>query len=169
MQPYDQMIGMKAVDSDGEKIGKIDALYASEESGEPIFATISTGMFGTRTNFFPLSAARLEDDHVVLGITKGDIENAPSIDPDGELGDEEEQKLYDYYEDDADHTDSPGAAESDSQVRDDETPHAEQKPGSRARLRRYIVTETTMRDGVPEKQVRTERVEVDGSDEGNLK
>ena len=48
--------------SGGEKLGKIDTLYADREGGEPTFATVHTGAFGTKTSFVPLDEATMTGD-----------------------------------------------------------------------------------------------------------
>jgi uncharacterized protein (TIGR02271 family) len=89
--------GMTAVDSNGDKVGKIDEIYLDRSSGEPEWATVNTGLFGMRTSFVPISDAQSGDDAVRLAHTKDEIKDAPNIDADGELSTEEEQRLYEYY------------------------------------------------------------------------
>ena len=45
------------VGSDGEKIGKITEIYEDPQTGKPEWATVSSGLFGTKTNFVPLAGA----------------------------------------------------------------------------------------------------------------
>ena len=40
--------GHEMVDRDGDKIGTIDEVYLDAESGEPEWATVNPGLFGTR-------------------------------------------------------------------------------------------------------------------------
>ncbi len=82
--------------SDGE-IGKIDTLYADRDGGEPTFATVNTGMFGSKTSFVPLADATLEGDTVRVPYSKDQVKDAPNIDEDSELSPEEEQRLYSHY------------------------------------------------------------------------
>jgi uncharacterized protein (TIGR02271 family) len=89
--------GMPAVDSGGEKVGKIDEIYLDRNSGEPEWVTVNTGLFGMRTSFVPISDAQSGDGEVRLAYTKDQIKDAPSIDADGRLSPEEEQRLYAHY------------------------------------------------------------------------
>ena len=41
------------VDRDGDKIGNIDAIYLDDETGEPEWALVNTGLFGTKSSFVP--------------------------------------------------------------------------------------------------------------------
>jgi uncharacterized protein (TIGR02271 family) len=98
MEEFRTIAGRKLVGQDGEKIGKIDQLYADSEGGSPTFVTVETGMFGTKTTFVPVGDAELSgDDEVTVPYTKDQVKDAPSIDPDGELAAEEEDRLYEHY------------------------------------------------------------------------
>ena len=83
--------------SDGQKLGKIDTLYADREDGEPTFATIHTGAFGTKTSFVPLDEATMTGDDVTVPYDKDLVHAAPKIDPDAELEPAEEDRLYQHY------------------------------------------------------------------------
>jgi uncharacterized protein (TIGR02271 family) len=89
--------GMTAVDSNGDKVGKIEEIYLDRRSGEPEWATVNTGLFGMRTSFVPIGDAHGGGEAVRLGYTKDQIKDAPSIDADGELSSEEERRLYEHY------------------------------------------------------------------------
>ena len=81
----------------GEKLGKIDTLYADRDGGEPTFATVHTGLMGTKTHFVPLAEASMASDGVTVPYGKDLVNSAPSIDPDSELSPDEEQRLYQHY------------------------------------------------------------------------
>lgn len=97
MEHYDQMIGMTVLDMNGDKVGKLTDLYTEGDDNAPDFATVESGLFGSRTNFFPLRSARVEDGHVIVDIDKDKIHNAPSIDANGVLSGDEEAELFNYY------------------------------------------------------------------------
>jgi uncharacterized protein (TIGR02271 family) len=89
--------GRTAVDPQGEKIGKIDEIYLDRQTGEPEWATVSTGLFGSKSTFVPIQGATDAGDDVRLGSTKDQVKDAPKVDDDGELSTEEEQQLYRHY------------------------------------------------------------------------
>jgi uncharacterized protein (TIGR02271 family) len=89
--------GRKAVDTNGDKVGTIDEIYLDRQSGEPEWATVSTGLFGTSTSFVPIQDASSSGDDVRLSYTKDQVKDAPNIDADGALSSEEEQRLYQHY------------------------------------------------------------------------
>src|SRR5215213_953308 len=48
-------IGRTAVDRDGDKVGKIADVYLDDDTGQPEWLAVTTGMFGTGVSFVPLS------------------------------------------------------------------------------------------------------------------
>lgn len=89
--------GKTMMGADGDKLGKIDTLYADREDGDPTFATVQTGTFGTKTHFVPLAQATLSGDTVTVPYDKNLVNAAPNIDPDAELEPAEEERLYTHY------------------------------------------------------------------------
>jgi uncharacterized protein (TIGR02271 family) len=166
--------GMTAVDSNGDKVGKVDEIYLDRSSGEPEWATVNTGLFGMRTSFVPLSEAQSGDDVIRLAYTKDEIKDAPNIDADGELSNEEEQRLYEYYgrtdygdwDGETDRTegtrgrDTSGPTTDDAMTRSEEELRVgtERREAGRARLRKSVVTEeVTKTVPVQREEVRVER------------
>jgi uncharacterized protein (TIGR02271 family) len=174
--------GMTAVDSSGEKVGKIDEIYLDRNSGEPEWVTVNTGLFGMRTSFVPISDAQGGDGEVRLAYSKDQIKDAPSIDADGRLSPEEEQRLYDHYgrgdygewDGETDRTvgrfdqddtatvgrDTSGPTTDDAMTRSEEELRVgtERREAGRARLRKYVVTEeVTKTVPVQREELRVER------------
>jgi uncharacterized protein (TIGR02271 family) len=89
--------GRSLIGSDGSKIGDVDEIYLDTSTGEPEWATVNTGLFGTKTNFVPVSDASAQGGDVHVRATKDQVKDAPMVDPDGELSDEEERRLYEHY------------------------------------------------------------------------
>jgi uncharacterized protein YrrD len=50
--------GRTMVDRDGSRIGSIDAVYLDDRTGQPEWALVNTGLFGTKSSFVPLAQAR---------------------------------------------------------------------------------------------------------------
>ncbi|SET84026.1 PRC and DUF2382 domain-containing protein, partial [Geodermatophilus poikilotrophus] len=92
-----QVIGTTAIDADGDKIGKVSEVYLDDETGRPEWATVHTGLFGTKETFVPLAQADLTDDHLRVPDNKEKVKDAPKVDTDGHLSPQEEQELYRYY------------------------------------------------------------------------
>jgi uncharacterized protein (TIGR02271 family) len=89
--------GRPMIGSDGEKIGKIEEIYLDEETGQPEWALVNTGLFGLKSNFVPLTGASPEGEEVRAGYTKDLVTDAPGVDPEGQLSQSEEETLYRHY------------------------------------------------------------------------
>ncbi len=135
--------GKTVIDVTGDKVGKVDALYVDKERDVLTFATVSTGMLGTSSHFIPLDRAELRGDEVVVPFEKDVVKDAPSIPADGELTEQEEERLYAHYGELM--TQPPGgkAATDDLTLSEERLRAGTQKvEAGRARLRKYATTET---------------------------
>jgi uncharacterized protein (TIGR02271 family) len=160
------------VDRDGGRIGPIDAIYLDDRTGEPEWALVNTGLFGTRASFVPLAQAAEADGNVRVPYDKQLVKDAPRIDSDGHLSEDEERQLWHHYGLDYDRTtrrratgrdavgqDTSGPTTDDAMTRSEEELRvgtAERERG-RVRLRKYVTTEQVQQT-VP---VRRERVRVE--------
>jgi uncharacterized protein (TIGR02271 family) len=90
--------GGDVIAADGERIGAIGQLYADDDTGEPTWVTVRTGLFGTHESFVPVDGARAEGDDLVVPYTKEHVKDAPRVDTDGHLEPDEEDRLYAHYE-----------------------------------------------------------------------
>ena len=157
--------------STGERIGDIGQVYLDNETGEPNWVTVKTGLFGTQESFVPLAQAEANGADVTVPYDKDTVKNAPRLEAGGSLSPEEERRLYSYYfsattaqagpvTDRRDEDERPGVKERISEAfdrgRDREPDYDEQREASRtdrtdedqvdtgtggSRLRRYVVTE----------------------------
>jgi len=173
--------GRTVVNNDGDKIGSLEEVYLDTDSGRPEWATVKTGMLGTKQSFVPLQGASPSGDEVVVGYSKDQVKDAPSVDADGELSTEDEQQLYRHYGlDYSESRSGSGLAEGEDRdvgrgavgrdvsgpTTDDAMTRSEEelKVGTsrrergRARLRKYVVTEeVTKTVPVQREEVRVER------------
>ncbi|WP_369259450.1 PRC-barrel domain-containing protein, partial [Geodermatophilus amargosae] len=92
-----RVIGQDVYDESGEKIGSASEVYLDDETGQPEWATVRTGLFGTKESFVPLRDADLTNDGLRVRVSKAQVKDAPKIDTDGHLSPQEEQELYRYY------------------------------------------------------------------------
>ena len=91
------VIGATAYDPSGDRIGKIGQVYYDDDTDQPKWVTVNTGLFGINENFVPLQGAEIRGDGVTLAYDKERIKGAPKITPDAHLSRQEEQELYRYY------------------------------------------------------------------------
>jgi len=89
--------GRTMVDPAGAKVGTIDAIYLDDDTGQPEWATVTTGLFGTKTTFVPLAQAQSAGDSVQVPYHKDQVTDAPNMDADGQLSQDEEAELYRHY------------------------------------------------------------------------
>ena len=94
----DQVIGSTAYDADGDKIGKVAQLYLDDQTGQPSWITVHTGLFGTKETFIPASQAQFSGSELRVPVDKSQVKGAPKIDVDGHLSPQEEEELYRYYD-----------------------------------------------------------------------
>lgn len=96
-ETLDRVIGKDVYDEAGQKIGSAGEVYLDDETGQPEWVTVRTGMFGTKESFVPIRDADLTDDGLRVPVSKDRVKDAPKIDTDGHLSPQEEQELYRYY------------------------------------------------------------------------
>jgi uncharacterized protein (TIGR02271 family) len=89
--------GATMVDRDGDKVGTIESIYVDDQTGEPEWALVNTGLFGTRSTFVPLAQASGSGDQVQVPYDKQLIKDAPNLDADQHLSEQEEQELWRHY------------------------------------------------------------------------
>lgn len=87
----------KAYDRDGDKVGSVGEVYLDDQTGQPAWVTVNTGLFGTSESFVPLEGARVEGEDLHLPYEKAKIKDAPRQDADKHLDVEQEEALYRYY------------------------------------------------------------------------
>src|SRR3954464_5414201 len=92
-----RVIGQDVYDESGDKIGSAAEVYLDDETGQPEWVTVKTGLFGTKESFVPIRNADLTDNGVRVPVSKERVKDAPKIDTDGHLSPQEEEELYRYY------------------------------------------------------------------------
>src|ERR1700710_3328555 len=95
--PIRRVIGQDVYDESGQKIGSAAEVYLDDETGQPEWVTVRTGLFGTKESFVPIRDADLTNDGVRVNVSKDKVKDAPKMDTNGHLSPQEEQELYRYY------------------------------------------------------------------------
>jgi uncharacterized protein (TIGR02271 family) len=149
--------GRTMVDRDGNRIGPIDAIYLEDQTGEPEWALVNTGLFGTKSTFVPLAQATQTGEEVRIPYDKQLVKDAPRVDPDGPLSEAEERQVWRHYGLDYDRTtrrhptgrdaagrETSGPTTDDAMTRSEEELRVgtTRRERGRARLRKYVTTET---------------------------
>ena len=90
--------GGNVVRRDGSKIGGIGQVFLDDQSGQPEWVTVKTGLFGGAESFVPLASAEVRDNDIVVPFDKDKVKGAPRVqDADGHLDESEERELFAYY------------------------------------------------------------------------
>jgi hypothetical protein len=91
--------GRMLVDSNGEKIGKLQDVYVDIETDEPQFGTVKEGFIGRHLTFVPLGGVLIRPDDLQVAATKEQIRSAPNIELHGEeLSRDDESALYHHFQ-----------------------------------------------------------------------
>jgi uncharacterized protein (TIGR02271 family) len=167
--------GRTLVDRDGSRIGSIDAIYLDDQTGQPEWALVNTGLFGTKSSFVPLAQATPTGDDVRVPYDKQLVKDAPRVDPDGHLSEDEERQLWRHYGLDYDRTsrtrvgrDTSSRSTDEAMTRSEEELRVgtAQRERGRVRLRKYVTTEQVQQT-VPVQRDRA-RVEREPITDANL-
>ena len=95
----DALYDRTVVDQSGDKIGEIGQVYLDDASGQPAWVTVKTGLFGRNETFVPFKGLETSGDEIRAPYTKDKVKDAPNVDPDGHLSEDETDELYRYYSD----------------------------------------------------------------------
>ncbi|MGW1230680.1 PRC-barrel domain-containing protein [Streptomyces sp. NPDC001478] len=90
------LIGRKAFDRKGTKIGTVDEVYLDDATGVPEWAAVRTGLF-SRDAFVPLEPSELVDDTLRVPFDRALIKDAPDFGVGRHLSPEQELQLYRHY------------------------------------------------------------------------
>lgn len=87
----------KVVDPSGDKVGTVKQVYVDNNNDRPLFASVSTGLFGASESFVPLENATFTGDELRVAYPKDQIKDAPRIAANGELSEAEQEGIFEYY------------------------------------------------------------------------
>ena len=87
--------GHDVVDSDGHKIGELEAVYVDTSTDLPAFGTVKVGMpTRHRLVFVPLAQATVGPGYLKVAHDKKQVKDSPSISTDGELPAADEEAIF---------------------------------------------------------------------------
>jgi uncharacterized protein (TIGR02271 family) len=89
--------GRTMVDPVGDKLGTIADIYLDDDTGQPEWATVTTGLFGTKQTFVPLAQAQAKGETVEVPYDKDQVTGAPTMQAEGQLSQDDEAELYRHY------------------------------------------------------------------------
>ncbi|MET9499112.1 PRC-barrel domain-containing protein [Streptomyces sp. NPDC006552] len=90
------LIGRKAFDRNGSRLGTIDEVYLDDATGVPEWAAIRTGLF-SRDAFIPLAPSELVDGTLRVPFERALVKDSPDFGVGRHLSPEQELQLYHHY------------------------------------------------------------------------
>jgi uncharacterized protein (TIGR02271 family) len=169
--------GAAVLSQQGDKIGTVQDIYLDNDTNEPEWALVNTGLLGGRSSFVPLAQATTRGDDIVVPYDKDKVKDAPTMEEDGQLSQQEEAGLYEYYG--LSYSEAPsdsglpaegvsGRTGDDAMTRSEEEIQLAktQREAGRARLRKHVVTED-VQETVPVQRERA-RIEREPITEANV-
>lgn len=66
------------VDRDGDKLGKVAQVYLDNDTRDPSWVTVKTGLLGTNESFVPLDKSDYADGTITVPFEKSYIKDAPT-------------------------------------------------------------------------------------------
>jgi uncharacterized protein (TIGR02271 family) len=96
MATYEDMIGSTVYDKKKEPIGTLEEFYVDDISKRPTWITVDTS-FGKDVSFVPLANAHQVEDGLQVEVTKDQIKDAPQIEAQERIDENQENKIYEYY------------------------------------------------------------------------
>lgn len=91
------LIDAVVYDPSGDKIGKVGEVYLREDSKQPAWITVKSGLFNHKETMVPLQGAHISEQGINVGVTKESINDAPQVDADGRLSEQDSADLYRHY------------------------------------------------------------------------
>jgi hypothetical protein len=89
--------GLEVFDREGERIGRLTAIYLDVEHETPEFGLVRIGLFGLRYVLVPLSGAFEEAGVLIVDLDKSSTKGAPHLRREEPLPPEMENQLYSHY------------------------------------------------------------------------
>ncbi|HEX3781885.1 MAG TPA: PRC and DUF2382 domain-containing protein [Pseudonocardiaceae bacterium] len=91
------LVDAEVFDPTGEKIGKVGEVYLREDSQQPAWIMVKSGLFNNHETMIPLQGAKMSENGIQVGVSKDKIKEAPRFDPQGHLSEQDSAQLYSYY------------------------------------------------------------------------
>lgn len=88
--------GSTVYSSEGDKLGSVEEIFVDQDTNEPEWIAVGTGMLGTKRVLVPVVGAERSDDGFRVPYSKEQVKSTPDVDSD-EISQETEAQLYAHY------------------------------------------------------------------------
>jgi len=85
------------IGGDGKKLGTVSAIYYDNDTDQPQWVAVRTGLFGLDVSLVPLAAAQLRGEELHVPFDKERLKTTPHHDPGLELTPQDEVDLFSHY------------------------------------------------------------------------
>ena len=69
----DSYVDGNVLDSNGDKVGSIGQVFLDDETGQPEWVTVKTGLFGTKETLVPISQAESDGQDLRVPFDKDTV------------------------------------------------------------------------------------------------
>lgn len=155
----DTVSGVEVIGAGGVKLGKVDNLYVDNDTNQPEWVAVKSGLFGTHVSLVPIKNAQFDGTELSVPFDKEQLKSAPHHHPNSDLSPLSEKYLYNHYGMPySPHSGSPVADSQHIKPEDQTGTHARGTSGPTGRLRKYWGTKNATKTvPVSREEVRLER------------
>jgi sporulation protein YlmC with PRC-barrel domain len=75
VEQIEEWLGQEVLDSEGERVGKLEEVYYSPQNGDAVLVSVKSGMLGRRVSVVPLAGASVGRDHIRLAYTQQQMQD----------------------------------------------------------------------------------------------
>jgi sporulation protein YlmC with PRC-barrel domain len=93
----DNVRGVEVTGAEGVKLGKVDNIYIDNDTNQPEWIAVKSGLFGTHVSLVPISKAQFDGAVLSVPFDKEQLKSAPHHHPNTDLTPLAEKYLYNHY------------------------------------------------------------------------
>ncbi|WP_123027163.1 DUF2382 domain-containing protein [Mycolicibacterium stellerae] len=93
----DNVRGVEVTGAEGVKLGKVDNIYVDNDTNQPEWIAVKSGLFGSHVSLVPISKAQFDGAVLSVPFDKEQLKSAPHHHPNTDLSPLAEKYLYNHY------------------------------------------------------------------------
>jgi hypothetical protein len=93
----DNVRGVEVTGAEGVKLGKVDNIYVDNDTNQPEWIAVKSGLFGTHVSLVPIRNAQFDGAVLSVPFDKEQLKSAPHHHPNTDLSPLAEKYLYNHY------------------------------------------------------------------------